>query len=123
MIQTHNLKTSPGYFEQVWQGLKTFEIRRDDRGFQRGDVVVLEEFDFHAACDCPNKARHNFTTCEKYTGRTITADIGCVIGQMPGRGGERGFSGMGWVVFSLVKPRLDTVEFEVDAPAAEEVSA
>lgn len=39
----HVLKTWPQYWEAVAGGAKTFEVRRDDRGFQRGDVVVLRK--------------------------------------------------------------------------------
>lgn len=42
----HTLKISPMYFDAVERGDKTFEIRDDtDRGFQRGDVVELLEYD------------------------------------------------------------------------------
>ena len=38
---THQLKTWPQYWDAVASGDKTFEVRRDDRGFQKGDVVEL----------------------------------------------------------------------------------
>jgi hypothetical protein len=41
----HDLKTAPVYFDAVERGEKTFEIRRDDRGFQKGDTVRLFCFD------------------------------------------------------------------------------
>ncbi len=41
MAVTHDLKTLPVYFDAVERGEKTFEIRRDDRGFQKGDTVRL----------------------------------------------------------------------------------
>lgn len=41
----HWLKTLPTYFAAVERGDKTFEVRRDDRGFQRGDVLVLWRYD------------------------------------------------------------------------------
>lgn len=37
----HVLKTLPDYFDAVARGEKTFEVRRDDRGFQKGDILVL----------------------------------------------------------------------------------
>jgi hypothetical protein len=37
----HALKTLPQYWDAVERGEKTFEVRRDDRGFQRGDILVL----------------------------------------------------------------------------------
>lgn len=41
MAVVHTLKTLPVYFDAVERGEKTFEIRRDDRGFQKGDTVRL----------------------------------------------------------------------------------
>lgn len=38
---THKLKTWPQYWDAVASGDKTFEVRRDDRGFQKGDEVEL----------------------------------------------------------------------------------
>ncbi|MEK4702033.1 DUF3850 domain-containing protein [Solibacillus sp. FSL R7-0668] len=40
----HELKILPEYFEQVFAGEKTFEIRKDDRGYQTGDLLHLKEF-------------------------------------------------------------------------------
>jgi len=39
----HELKIDVPYFEQVLSGDKTFEIRYNDRGFQKGDQVILRE--------------------------------------------------------------------------------
>jgi Domain of unknown function (DUF3850) len=39
----HRLKTWVPYFDAVVSGAKPFEVRRDDRGFQRGDRVRLIE--------------------------------------------------------------------------------
>lgn len=43
--QWHRLKTWPEYFEQVYSGAKTFECRKDDRGFIVGDFLLLQEWD------------------------------------------------------------------------------
>lgn len=43
-IKYHELKTWPPYFEEVLNGNKTFEVRKDDRGFKVGDVLVLKEW-------------------------------------------------------------------------------
>lgn len=102
MIRTHELKTWPVAFEAVWAGMKTFEIRLNDRFYQRGDHVVLLEFDPKADCVCTRaNASVHAGDCPKYSGRKITADIGFVLANFPGRSG-RGFNAGDYVVFSLI---------------------
>lgn len=45
MAVTHELKCDPPAFDAVERKEKNFEVRRDDRGFQKGDTVVLKSFD------------------------------------------------------------------------------
>lgn len=45
MTKIHALKTLPEYYRDVVAGVKTFEIRKNDRGFQVGDALILREFD------------------------------------------------------------------------------
>jgi len=40
----HQLKTWPPFFEDVWNRRKTAEIRKDDKGFQVGDLLELKEW-------------------------------------------------------------------------------
>ena len=41
----HVLKTKERYFQEVVDGNKRFEIRNNDRDFQKGDIVKLREVD------------------------------------------------------------------------------
>lgn len=41
----HVLKVVAPYFDALLDGSKTFEVRRNDRGFQRGDRLLLWEYD------------------------------------------------------------------------------
>lgn len=59
MSVTHELKTWPGYWAAVASGVKTFEIRREDRGFKVGDVLKLNEY----------------TIANGYTGRVLTRRV------------------------------------------------
>lgn len=44
-MKAHFLKTWPKPFEAVANGLKKFEYRRNDRDFNTGDILVLQEWD------------------------------------------------------------------------------
>lgn len=78
---THELKCWPGPFEGVATGRKTFEVRRDDRGFDVGDELWLRCWD---------------PVTREYTGREVTRRVVWV---------ERGW-GMpaGMCVMGLVVP-------------------
>lgn len=41
----HELKTHSLYFQRIVDGVKNFEVRKNDRDFQVGDQVVLKNFD------------------------------------------------------------------------------
>ena len=41
----HNLKTWPEFFDAVRIGIKKFELRKDDRNFCVGDLLLLQEYD------------------------------------------------------------------------------
>lgn len=48
-MTTHTLKTVEPYFSAVLAGEKTFEVRRNDRAYQRGDTLMLMDT---SSCDC-----------------------------------------------------------------------
>jgi len=41
----HDLKILPKYFDAVESGIKPFEVRKNDRPFAVGDVLLLYEWD------------------------------------------------------------------------------
>jgi len=53
----HELKTWPKPFQQVVNKGKRFEIRRNDRNFQVGDILVLKEFVPCPTCNGSGKVR------------------------------------------------------------------
>lgn len=44
----HILKTFANYWDAIEAGAKNFEVRRDDRGFQKGDTLILRRMRFDA---------------------------------------------------------------------------
>ncbi len=75
----HHLKTVNPYFDEVWEGNKTFEVRYNDRVFKEGDTIVLREY----------------SRSDGYSGREIEAKIGYVLEQFIGLAD-------GFVAFSLI---------------------
>lgn len=59
----HKLKCNPVCFQATMDKEKTFEIRKNDRHFQKGDIVIMEEFEIDG---------------HKYTGRQLQFEIGFV---------------------------------------------
>lgn len=43
-MDTHELKILPQYFQEVWDGKKNFELRRNDRDYKVGDILLLREY-------------------------------------------------------------------------------
>ena len=41
----HALKTDPKFFEATAAGIKDFEVRKNDRPYQQGDYIALNEWD------------------------------------------------------------------------------
>lgn len=72
--QTHELKIWPEFFRALESGAKTFEARKDDRGFLEGDWLLLQEWD-------PGR--------EKYTGRSIAGKVTYIL-RGPGFGISEG---------------------------------
>lgn len=82
---THALKTWPEYFEQVFQGNKTFELRKNDREFKVGDTLALQEWDNYFGA---------------YTGRCIDVDVTYILS-----GGNFGIE-KGYVVMGIKRVNI-----------------
>jgi hypothetical protein len=77
-MKTHYLKCHPIFFQDTAIGIKNFEVRKNDRDFEVGDRLVLQEFD-------PKTGR--------YTKDEIEVEIAYMI-SFDGIPGLSGFVGM-----------------------------
>jgi hypothetical protein len=95
-LSVHELKTWPDLFDDVFCGVKCFDVRPDDRGFRVGDELVLHEWD-------PNVVSVDLETqverFGRYTGRVCHRRVGYVL-----HGGRHGIAD-GYVVLGLVPSR------------------
>lgn len=77
-VAVHQLKILPQYFQAVWSGIKTFELRKDDRDYQVGDILALREWDG-----------------EKYTGSAIRVKVTYILQNAEKYGLKDGYVIMG----------------------------
>lgn len=77
----HELKTWSEYFNEVFMGHKTFDVRKNDRDFKIGDTLILKEWD-----------KEN----KKYTGRKLARKVTYIF-----EGGSFGIK-KGFVVMGIM---------------------
>ena len=65
---THELKCWPQYFGPIEDGRKTFELRKNDRGYQTGDVLLLREWNPDA-----------LTELMGYTGNAMLVEVTYIL--------------------------------------------
>ena len=91
-MNRHELKTWPKYFAAVRSGQKRFEIRRNDREFKVGDILVLREFD---------------PSTDTYTGQSEERQITFLLSEEDYGGVIHGFVAIG---FGDVAPHPDAAD-------------
>ena len=90
---THLLKIWKKYADLIVAGKKTFEIRKDDRGFEEGDLINFVIFDGETkTCSCDHPI------CQK------TFEITYIF-----RGGKYGLE-RGYVIFGIREVKIKSVE-------------
>lgn len=63
-MTTHELKCWPGFFGAISEGRKTFELRRHDRDYQEGDILLLREWREYQ---------------QEYTGKSIRCEVTYIL--------------------------------------------
>ena len=81
---THDLKTWPRPFQAVKLYAKRFEYRKNDRDYQKGDTLLLREFEPCGTCQgtglvLGSSSKTNCSRCNEdhgeYTGREVLVDV------------------------------------------------
>jgi hypothetical protein len=84
-LHIHQLKTWPGPFQDVIDGLKSFELRKGDRPYAVNDLLLLQEWD---------------PDTEEFTGRAALRKVGYLLA-----GGQFGLA-PDHVCMALTDPEL-----------------
>jgi hypothetical protein len=82
MSRTLCKKILPQYFEEVKEGLKDFELRKDDSGYEVGDILILQEY-------------LNNSCITGRTGKEITKRIKYILRNCPQYGLQEGYCILG----------------------------
>lgn len=77
---THELKTWPVFFDETYKGRKNFELRKNDRNFNKGDTLILHEYD---------------NIKKEYTGKKLIRTVDYIL-----HGGNFGLE-IGFVIMSI----------------------
>lgn len=67
-MKVHELKSWPDIFQAMLDQRKTFDFRKNDRGFELADILMLKEWD-------PKK--------EEYTGRELHVQVTYILTSWP----------------------------------------
>ena len=81
-MKVHNKKLIQPFFDEVWDGKKMFELRKNDCNYAIGDSIVLKEYD---------------PIANKYTWREVEAVITCILQDYEGL--EEGYCILGIVIY------------------------
>jgi Domain of unknown function (DUF3850) len=80
----HHLKSWPDFFQPIKLGRRTHELRRNDRHFIVGDVLVLHEFDPKANCYTGEQCQVEITSMTSFaqpcavSGEALNPDF-CIL--------------------------------------------
>ncbi len=80
LMKEHEMKIAPVWFDAVSSGAKRFELRKDDRGVEVGDMLVLREYQRDEA---------------SYTGRSVRRRVTYVLRDVPKFGLQPGYAIIG----------------------------
>jgi predicted RNA-binding Zn-ribbon protein involved in translation (DUF1610 family) len=93
---THELKIAPKYFEYVKDWSKPFELRKNDRNYQPGDIVILKEFSIISGI---------------YSGRQAIRKISYVLKNCPEYGLDKDYCIIGFAFEPIAdKPQGEWIE-------------
>ena len=92
----HELKTAPIYFDAIARGDKLFEVRKNDRFFQCGDIVELIRLHEESNYYTPYTEKGGWKTGDKSKAQRLKFRIGPIL-----QGGQFGIE-PGYCVFSLL---------------------
>jgi len=111
-MKTHELKCHPAPFAAVMRGEKTFEFRKDDRGFEVGDKLKLREW-------IPEKTDIGVGRIET-TGYTGLSEDFIVTYKLAGRFGvPEGYCVLGIRMDTLTAKNIAELEAELDEVTSE----
>lgn len=94
MSKIHHLKSWPQFFSELRNGTRTHELRRNDRAFSVGDLLILHEFDFElrdytgAQCEVEVTSMTSFSQPCAVSGEALNPNV-CILSVRLAKSRER----------------------------------
>lgn len=85
-MKLHELKIKKEYFQKVYFGNKTFELRKDDRGYEVGDLIKFKVID---------KEEHSEKGFDEYVDSEALYIITYILRNVPEYGLDKDFCILG----------------------------
>lgn len=92
----HRLKIQPKYYEVVASGVKTFEVRKNDRDYKLLDTLYLREWEATTRIVEAEDGNLVRVASDEYTGREVHRTVTYIL-----QGGQWGIE-EGYVVLGMV---------------------
>ena len=83
-MQIHELKVHKNYVNPLLSGAKTFEVRRNDRDFQVGDILIMRPYDEKKQKYVSEESEFYYNVTYVLTGGKYGIEEGyCILGIQP----------------------------------------
>lgn len=79
-MKIHELKIKHEYMQEIWHNRKTFELRKNDRDFQQGDIVHFNVISEHKPEPYPDADIYVITYVLRDVPEYGLADGYCIFG-------------------------------------------
>jgi len=109
----HKLKILPRYFKEVQEGNKTFEIRKNDRGFKVGDALILKEYKSELIMKSEDGEERWGNP--HYTGKEISKEVSYIFEGVTGYGLRKGYCILGLKNTGIELKNIDLTGISIQA--------
>lgn len=88
-LRVHEVKCWPKFYDHIESGEKTFEVRKNDRDYKIGDLLVIREWVE------PENEHPTLAKGPRYTGKMLSSVITYILTSKDFQGIKKGYAVLG----------------------------